>query len=84
MIPHNYVLGDKMGNITLSMPKEIHKEMKNFAEVKWSEVARRAIINKLNTLRLAESLAKKSKLSEKDIKDFSKKIKSLANNRFLV
>jgi len=73
-----------MGNITLSMPKEIHKEMKNFAEVKWSEVARRAIINKLNTLRLAESLAKKSKLSEKDIKDFSKKIKSLANNRFLV
>jgi len=73
-----------MGNITLSIPEKIHKEMKNFAEVKWSEVARRAIIIKLDTLRLAESLAKKSSLSEKDARNFSKKIKSLANKRFLV
>ena len=58
-----------MGNITLSIPEEVHKEMKNFSEVKWSEVARKAIIEKLQTLRLAEKLANKSNLTEKDIKD---------------
>ena len=72
-----------MGNITLSVPDDIHEDMKHFSEIRWSEVARRAIIDKIETLRLAESLAKKSKLSEKDVKEFSKKIKSLAAKRFL-
>ena len=72
-----------MGNITLSIPDEIHKDMRHFSEVKWSEVARRAIIEKLEALRLAESLAKKSKLTEKDIEEFSKRIKRGAAQRFL-
>ena len=72
-----------MGNITLSIPDNIHKDMRQFSEVKWSEVARKAIIQKLETLHLAESLAKKSKLSEKDVTEFSDKIKSLATKRFM-
>jgi len=72
-----------MGNITLSIPDEIQKEMKHFSEVKWSAVARKAIIERIETLRLAEKLASKNKLSEKDVIDFSKKIKSLATKRFL-
>ena len=72
-----------MGNITLSVPEDVHKEMKHFSEVKWSEVARKAIIDRLETLKLAESLAKKSKLSESDIEQFSKRIKSSATKRFL-
>lgn len=73
-----------MGNITLSMPEEIHEEMKHFSEVKWSEVARKAIILKIETLKLAENLAQKNKLTNKDIENFSKKIKSEATRRFLV
>ena len=72
-----------MSNITLSVPEDIHKEMKHFSEVKWSEVARKAIIEKIETLRLAESLAKKSKLTGKDIEEFSKRIKREATQRFL-
>ena len=72
-----------MGNITLSIPDEVHKEMRNFSEVKWSEVARKAIVDRLETLRLAESLAKKSNLNAKDVKEFSNKIKSLAVKRFV-
>jgi len=72
-----------MGNITLSIPEPIHKEMKLFSEVKWSEVARKAIVQKLETLHLAEKLAKKSKLSEQDVKEFSNKVKSLATKRFM-
>jgi hypothetical protein len=72
-----------MANITLSIPDEIQIEMKEFSEVKWSEVARKAIIDKIEMLRLAEKLAKKSRLTDKDIEAFSKKIKSSATKRFL-
>lgn len=72
-----------MSNITLSVPDEIHADMKNFSEVRWSEVARKAIVDKLETLHLAEKLAKKSKLTKKDIDDFSKRIKSSAAQRFI-
>ncbi len=57
--------------------------MKHFSEVRWSEVARKAIIQKIETLNMAERLAKKSKLSEKDVNEFSDKIKSLATKRFM-
>ena len=72
-----------MGNITLSIPDNIHKQMKHFSEVKWSEIARKAIIEKLELLQLAEELAQKSKLTEEDVKKFNKKIKASASQRFL-
>lgn len=72
-----------MGNITLALPDEIQKEMKHFSEVRWSEVARKAIIDRLDSLRLAEKLAQKSKLTPKDVDEFSKKIKSLATQRVI-
>ena len=72
-----------MGNITLAIPELVHKEMKHFSEVKWSEVARKAIVQKIETLRLAEKFAAKSKLTEKDISVFDKKVKAAATKRFL-
>ncbi len=72
-----------MGNMTLAIPDEVQEDMKRFSEVRWSEVARKAIIEKLETLELAEKLAKKSKLTQKDIEEFSQKIKSSATKRFL-
>jgi hypothetical protein len=72
-----------MANITLSVPETIHKQMKHFSEVKWSEVARKAIIERLEILQLAEKLAQKSKLTESDIEKFNTKIKSLSSKRLL-
>jgi hypothetical protein len=72
-----------MANITLSVPDNIHEKMKHFSEVKWSEVARKAIIEKLEIMVLTEKLAQKSKLTEKDVVQFSKKIKASASKRFL-
>ena len=72
-----------MGNITLAIPDDVHSDMKQFSEVRWSEVARKAIIQKLETLQLAEKLARKSRLTKEDVEQFSKKIKSSANKRFL-
>lgn len=57
--------------------------MKKNSEVIWSEVAGKAIVHKLNTLRLGERLVSKSKLPEKDVSSFGKKIKVAATKRFL-
>lgn len=75
--------GDIMGTMTLSIPDEIQLEMRQFSEVKWSEVARKAIQERLETLQLAEKIARKSKLSIKDVREFSKKITASATKRFL-
>ena len=72
-----------MGNITLSIPDVVHKQMKHFSEVKWSEIARKAIIEKLELLQMVENLAQKSKLTQNDVKKFNKKIKASASKRFL-
>ncbi len=72
-----------MANITLSVPDNTHKQMKHFSEVKWSEVARKAIMEGLEIVFLAEKLVQKSKLTEKDVEKFSKKIKSSSSKRFL-
>ena len=72
-----------MGNMTLAIPNDVQDEMKHFTEVRWSEVARKAIIEKINVLKMAEKLADKSKLTQKDVNEFNKKIKTLAGKRFL-
>lgn len=35
-----------MGSVTLSVPEYVHKIMKKHGEVRWTEVARRAIMRK--------------------------------------
>jgi hypothetical protein len=39
-----------MANITLSVPEEIYRRMKRRRDVKWSEVAREAIVERLERL----------------------------------
>jgi len=63
-----------MGNITLSISEELHEKMKKHEDVKWSEVARKAIQKKIEDLEMLEKLTRKSKLTEKDAEMISKKI----------
>ena len=72
-----------MANITLYVPEKIRKDMKQFSEIRWSEVARKAIIERLETLKMAEKIASKSKLTEKDVEEFSRKLKRNATKRFI-
>lgn len=64
-----------MTNMTLSIPEELHKKMKQMSEVKWSEIARRAIEERVNDLEIMNKIASKSKLTKKDVEEISKKIK---------
>ena len=43
-----------MANITLSIPDDVHKQMKHYSEIRWSEVARKAIVEKIEMIQHAE------------------------------
>ena len=68
--------------MTLSIPDELARRMKLLREVRWSEVARRAIEQRVTDLEVMDRIASKSKLNEKDILELSKKIKSAASKKF--
>ena len=71
-----------MPNITLSIPEEIHRIMKKHREMRWSEIARRAILEEVGKLTLMEKIASKSKLTMKDIEEINQKIKKGLHSKF--
>lgn len=71
-----------MTNMTLAIPEKLHHKMKQFSEIRWSEVARRAIEQRIKDLEVMNRIASKSKLTKKDVEEISKKIKSAAAKRF--
>jgi len=71
-----------MANMTLSIPDELHKKMKKLSEIRWSEIARRAIEQRIDDLEVMNKIACKSKLTKKDVEEISKKIKRAASIRF--
>jgi len=62
--------------------EELHKKMKTFSEIRWSEIARKAIEQRINDLEAIEKIASKSKLTKKDAEEISKKIKRAATIKF--
>lgn len=71
-----------MVNMTLSIPKELHEKMKLLGEIKWSQVARRAIEERIEDLEEMDRIVSKSKLTQKDATKLAKKIKRAAAKRF--
>lgn len=71
-----------MANITLSIPDELQKRMKKLSEIRWSEIARRAIEQRIDDLEEMNRIASKSKLTQEDVDELSKKIKRSAAIRF--
>lgn len=72
-----------MTNITLSIPSDLHKKMRSFSDIRWSEVARRAIEQKINDLEIMNKIISKSKLTKRDVEVLSKKINKSATKKFL-
>jgi predicted CopG family antitoxin len=71
-----------MTNMTLSISGPMYKEMKRYAEVRWSEVARNAIKQKLAELELMDKILENSKLTEVDAELIGHKIKAEIRKRF--
>lgn len=65
-----------MVNVTLAIPEDLHTRMKKHSEIRWSEVIRKTISEKVEELEMMNKLSGKSKLNKKDIEILSKKIDS--------
>ena len=72
-----------MVNMTLSIPEELHNKMRQFNEVRWTEVARKAIEQRIQDLEVMDKIVSKSKLTKKDASELAEKIKKSASKRFL-
>jgi hypothetical protein len=71
-----------MPSMTLSIPEELHTLIKEHNEVRWSEIARRAMWEYARKLHMLDEIAKKSKLTEEDVKILDKKIKKAVQKHY--
>ena len=67
-------IGEIMSNITLAIPEDLHVRMKKHSEIRWSEVIRKTIAQKVEMLEVMDKISKKSKLTEKDVEEIAHKI----------
>ena len=68
--------------MTLAIPEELFRKMREFREIRWSEIARQAIEKRVENLEIMNRIASKSKLREKDVLEIGKRIKSSAAKKF--
>jgi hypothetical protein len=64
-----------MVNMTIAIPNELHKLMREHDEIKWSEVVRKALWEKAKRVEIVESIMAKSKATDLDVEELSRKIK---------
>jgi len=64
--------------MTLAIPDELHALMKKHDHVKWSEVARKAILTQAEKLELMDKILANSKLTEEDAVGIGRKINKSA------
>ena len=70
-----------MANMTLSVPEDLHKKMKQHTEMKWSDIARQAFEKKLGEIETAEKMLSESRMTEEDAEIIGHKLKSSVRKR---
>jgi len=64
-----------MVNITLSIPDELHKVVKQHPEIKWSEVARQAMLEYAQKIKMMDEITGKSELTDMGAEEIGNLIK---------
>ena len=64
-----------MANLTLAIPADLRAKMNRFPEINWSEVARRAILDKMQILERMQQLLAHSTLTEQDAIAIGRRVK---------
>jgi hypothetical protein len=67
-------MGKNTQNITLSVQGELGERMNGHPDIKWSQIARKAIEAKLNEIEFEKQILAKSKLTDKDVLEIASKI----------
>ena len=71
-----------MVNVTFAVPEELHEIMRRHPEIKWSEIARKAMWEYARKLELMERVVSESRLSEKDVLELDEKVKAGIGRRY--
>jgi len=71
-----------MPNITLSLPDDLHRKMKRHPEVKWSEVVRRVISERIRDLEAMDRITAKSVLAPADVDELDHLLKAALLRRY--
>ncbi len=61
--------------MTFSIPEKIYKKMKEHPEIKWSQIARNALIKYLENLELTNEIITRSTLKIEDVESIGDDIK---------
>ncbi len=65
-----------MPNMTLSLPEDVYRIVKAHNEVRWSEIARRAIEDYARKIALMNAMTQESTLTEEDIRELDHRVKA--------
>ena len=65
-----------MPNMTLSIPQELHQIVRQHNEIKWSEIARRAMWEQAKKVQLMDKLTGNSEFTEEDVAFLDHRIKA--------
>ena len=68
--------------MTLSIPEDLHVFIKQHNEIRWSEIARRAMWDYAKRLEILDRIAEKSKLTEKDVEELDRIIKKAVHKHY--
>jgi hypothetical protein len=63
-----------MANITFSVPQELKKEMDEFPEINWSEVARSSIRQKIADLKFLRAFKAESEITPEDAEQLGREL----------
>jgi predicted transcriptional regulator len=71
-----------MPTLTLAVPEDLKKKMDELPEMNWSEIARKAISEKVQEYTLFKSIVKKSKLTEQDAIRMGREVNKALHERY--
>lgn len=71
-----------MVSMTLSIPEDLHVLIRKHNEIKWSEIARRALWEYARKLEILDDIASKSKLTEEDVMEINKELKKAVHSHY--
>lgn len=71
-----------MVSMTLSIPEDLHQLIKKHTEIRWSEIARRALWDYARKIEILDDIASKSKLTQKDVEKINKELKKAIHSHY--
>ena len=64
-----------MSNVIVSMPEDLREEIQRHREFNWNAFIRKSVEDHIKKLNLANAIASKSRLTEKDVEELDKLVK---------